>query len=323
MSRFKAGLVAFAFCFWWASQLVQACQGPGNAESILFGAETNAPAEAEVVAEVVLAGIAGDYPAMAMATVGRVLKASDPRVRPGEKIEVIYAISTCGSVNRNGDEGLLMANLATGSDGRLILCPYTRRPRDGQSWPPRAVGDCRPEEVAETDKIRIAAERGEPKAQYRLGQRYEHGSGVRPNYPQALKWYCASAEGGEPWARDWFRQLEGREDAVAQELFRAAVESEEPGVREWFRSAVESGSAKAQYELGAKYRREKNDLEAVKWFKLAAGQGNARAMTGLGRIYRYGGGGLEPNVTEAVKWLALAAAQGSQEARDELKNMNR
>ncbi|MDR2946221.1 MAG: sel1 repeat family protein [Candidatus Adiutrix sp.] len=88
--------------------------------------------------------------------------------------------------------------------------------------------------------------------------------------------------------------------------------------------AAKQGDAKAQFELGKKYRQAKNGTEAVKWFKLAAAQSHAEAMLELGWIYDLGHLGVQEDATEAMKWYALAAEQGLYDAKvglDTLKKM--
>ena len=41
------------------------------------------------------------------------------------------------------------------------------------------------------------AEQGNEKAQYLLGQMYEKGTGIKPNYQKAVEWYTKAAEQGE------------------------------------------------------------------------------------------------------------------------------
>ena len=78
-------------------------------------------------------------------------------------------------------------------------------------------------------------------------------------------------------------------------------------------NAAEQGDAKAQHNLGNKYRHgegvARDDTEAVKWYRKAAEQGYAEAQFYLGVAYR-DGKGVPKNVLEAVKWYRKAAEQG-------------
>jgi TPR repeat protein len=101
----------------------------------------------------------------------------------------------------------------------------------------------------------------------------------------------------------------------------------------WLHLAAKSENVEAIYQLGAKYRRDKNDKEALKWFKLAAEKGheyakaileglpeedaikgaaengNAEAQYKLGQKYDS-----KQKFVEALKFYKLAAAQGQLEA---------
>ena len=86
-------------------------------------------------------------------------------------------------------------------------------------------------DVAEALKwYRRAAERGHPRAQWRLGYAYREGEGVEQNDSEAVRWYRTAAQAGDPGAQyDLARMCEDgrgtRENASeALRLFRAAAE---------------------------------------------------------------------------------------------------
>lgn len=59
------------------------------------------------------------------------------------------------------------------------------------------------------EDIRAAAERGDPKRQFELGELYEFGFGLQQNRVPALTWYIVAAEGGHTVAaqrRDYLKQ---------------------------------------------------------------------------------------------------------------------
>ena len=62
-------------------------------------------------------------------------------------------------------------------------------------------------EVAKTLK---AAEQGDPDAQNYLGWMYSHGSGVRSNKVEAIKWYRKAAEQGDSEAKQALEELEAK-----------------------------------------------------------------------------------------------------------------
>ena len=101
------------------------------------------------------------------------------------------------------------------------------------------------------DELRKAAERGEPSAQYQLGNFYDQGD--------AVKWYQRAAEQGT---------------AKAQASSAEAIK--------WYRKAAEQGYAKAQTRLGKIYTygigTPQDYAEGIKWYRKAAAQGDEEAV---------------------------------------------
>ena len=73
-------------------------------------------------------------------------------------------------------------------------------------------------------------------------------------------------------------------------------------------NAAEQGDAKAQHNLGNKYRHgegvARDDTEAVKWYRKAAEQGDISAQTNLGVMYAEGKG-VPQDYGEACAWYSL------------------
>lgn len=100
-----------------------------------------------------------------------------------------------------------------------------------------------------------------------------------------------------------------------------SLKKEEPVQKdspEWLRRNAEKGNAKAQFELGNRYKNgigtEQNYAEAVKWFRKSAEQGNADAQCSMGIMYE-NGYGVRKDCKEAAKWYHLSAAQGQMVAQ--------
>ncbi|MFC1681661.1 hypothetical protein ACFL1S_07780, partial [Pseudomonadota bacterium] len=127
------------------------------------------------------------------------------------------------------------------------------------------------------------AERGNARAQFRLGIMYLRGRGVEQNLGAGTN----------------------------------LIENAFPKIQ----AAALAGEAWAQADLGFLYQTgllvAKSNKEAVRWYLAAAEQGYAGAQTNLGAMYA-DGKGVAQNRTEAVKWLRLAAEQGDKVARDNL-----
>lgn len=79
----------------------------------------------------------------------------------------------------------------------------------------------------------------------------------------------------------------------------------------WYRKAAEQGFARAQFNLGLMYKNgegvSQDYKEAVKWYRKAAEQGDARAQNNLGVFYEYGVG-VSQNYKTAYIWYSLSAA---------------
>lgn len=129
------------------------------------------------------------------------------------------------------------------------------------------------------DELWLAAQRGDARAQNRLGQRLARGSGVPRNDVEAVKWFqLAAAQGLEPAMSNLgVMYLKGQ----------GVAKSVDEAVR-WTRIAAERGFAEAQSNMGWIYEKgqgvEVDVEEAARWYKLAAGQGNQRGRNRLERL---------------------------------------
>jgi uncharacterized protein len=201
--------------------------------------------------------------------------------------------------------------------------------------------------VAE-NKWRPLAEQGNADAQYKLGEAYDDGLGVRHNAKEAVLWYRRAAELGHAKAQNrlgfayekgrgismndaeavkWYRKAAEQGDAIAQSNLgymyangRGTTKSDQEAVK-WYRKAAEQGNASAQNDLGVAYSNGRgvpqNYEEAVKWFRYAANQGDYLAQSNLGVVY-YLGRGVRQNYAEAVVWFRKAAEQGYAKAQTNL-----
>jgi len=88
------------------------------------------------------------------------------------------------------------------------------------------------------------AEKGNSKAQLKLGFMYEHGVDVAKNPSEAIKWYRMAADQGEVDAQFNLGLAYYKGDITAQNYSEAAA---------WFAKAAENGNEKAQLCLGLMY----------------------------------------------------------------------
>jgi hypothetical protein len=159
---------------------------------------------------------------------------------------------------------------------------------------------------------RKAADQGNSRAQFNVGQMYEWGNGVPQDFAEAVKWYRKAAEQGGAAAQFKLGQCYCNGQGVAQNTTEAV---------KWWESAAEQGEAAAQFKLGLCYCNgqgvAQDYAEGVKWYGEAAEQGDATAQAKLGDAY-YIGLGVAANYAEALKWYREAAEQGEAGAQRHL-----
>jgi uncharacterized protein len=181
------------------------------------------------------------------------------------------------------------------------------------------------------------ANNGNTDAQVRVGEMFENGLGVPPNYTKASKWYRRAAEKGDAHgayrlgvlylkgagvpqdntqAVKWFRRGADQGDAMSESAL-ALMYDMGKGVRKdpsqaliWFRKAAEKGDSNSQLMMGAYYRDGQgvplDYTEAFKWYRLAAEQGNVEAQLMLGSMLELGKGVTQDH-SQAVGWFRMAA----------------
>jgi hypothetical protein len=157
------------------------------------------------------------------------------------------------------------------------------------------------------------AERGDAKAQSKLGDLYHNGQGVPQDYTQAAAWYRKAAEQGDAGAQASLGIAYYDGQGLPQDYEQAA---------RWSRKAAEQGDAKAKVTLGLLCARGQGGLpadsvQANAWFREAAEQGDAIAQFDLGISYRDGIGLLEDHA-QAATWFRKAAEQGNSGAKEQL-----
>jgi TPR repeat protein len=149
----------------------------------------------------------------------------------------------------------------------------------------------------EAESIENAAKKGEPEAQYKLGQKYDR----QTNFIEAAKWYKLAAVQGHVKAANLLGKIYGSGGG--------GVNIDHVEAIRWYRLAAEQGDAEGQSGLGGQYEFLDKYDESLKWYELAADQGDTEAMERIGTLYRYGRG-VGQDDAEAVRWYRLALEQG-------------
>ena len=158
--------------------------------------------------------------------------------------------------------------------------------------------------------FRKAAEQGYANAQYRLGELYHLGEGVPEDVDEAVEWYLRAAEQGHMWAQYDLGELYSCGTDDPQEFVEAA---------NWYRKSAEQGHMGAQYELGKLYDEglgvERDFAEAERWCIKSADNGHAEAQYWLGDFYDRGRKGVAQDQSKALQWYRKAAEKGHPEAQ--------
>lgn len=169
----------------------------------------------------------------------------------------------------------------------------------------------------------MAAEQGEPTAQYNLSLFYIEGFGVAPDTVQAQKWYDMALKQNpdlppliveRPATNDFDLSLlnKGKKKGKNSEKISSKTKAKFAEALKKYRPRAEAGDAIAQYNLGVLYNEglgtPRNYKEAMKWFLMAAEQGDADAQNNIGIMY-YEGRGVGKNYSQAFHWYTLAAEQ--------------
>ena len=141
-----------------------------------------------------------------------------------------------------------------------------------------------------------AAQRGDPNAQFNIGDWYMTGHGVARDPAVAAAWYKAAAQLGHAVAASNLGVLyaEGR-----------GVQQSDADAVQWFRKAADAGDAGGENNLGSMYLAgrgvETNDAIGAKWIVAAAEQNSPEAQYALGTLYA-NGRGVAQDDEQAVKW---------------------
>jgi uncharacterized protein len=160
------------------------------------------------------------------------------------------------------------------------------------------------------------AEKGNVKAQYRLGRMFNLGQGLPPDKKEAAKWFHLAAQQGLAEAQGALGYLCLVGEGVSQSSDLAL---------EWTRKAAAQGDATAQFNLSVMYGEpfgiKKNPAESLKWLRKAADQRHVEALNALGSLYEKGKDGARRNPVFAYVLFAASAEKGDAAAAAKRKTL--
>lgn len=165
-----------------------------------------------------------------------------------------------------------------------------------------AVADVKQMTFAE---LKSAAERGNPQAQFEMGERLHSGKDAPRDSSEAVEWWQKAATQGYPPAQYDLGVAYGHGDGVPKDV--------KQGLK-WMNLAATSGLSYAKVALGIFYLRggdgiTQDQARAFQLFKESANQGWPVGQYYLALCFRDGKGTL-PDKTNEVLWLQQAANNG-------------
>jgi localization factor PodJL len=158
------------------------------------------------------------------------------------------------------------------------------------------------------ETLRIAARKGDARAQFLIAGRYLSGDSVARDLHQAFRWYELAAEQGLAPAQVRLAGLYHHGEGVEQNSSLAQL---------WYRRAAANGNIKAMHKLAvllAETSKSSSDYEmAADWFRTAAEHGVTESQFNLA-ILHHRGLGVREDAREAYYWFLLAARGGDRAA---------
>ena len=187
-----------------------------------------------------------------------------------------------------------------------VETPPASRETTAVEMPPAMVGP---------NSLRLAAQSGDPSAQFAVAARLGEGRGVAQDLDEAARWYQRSAQAGFALAQYRLGTYFERGFGVPKDPARAAA---------WYARAAEQGNVKAMHNIAVlNTGRDGTAADydtAVKWFAKAASHGLRDSMFNLGILYE-SGLGVAQDYANAYKYLALAARAGDAQAAKRLASV--
>ncbi|KAF9204332.1 hypothetical protein BGZ49_005406 [Haplosporangium sp. Z 27] len=153
-------------------------------------------------------------------------------------------------------------------------------------------------------------------AQCSLGYMYYHGYEVSKDYHKAVEWYQKAVNQGHARSQNNLGDMHYDGYGVTRDYSKAV---------ELYKDSADQGFAAAQNKLGYMYLNGHgvpgDDSEALKWFQDSANQEYPSAQCNMGIMYK-NGYGVDKSLEKAEEWWNKAASEGHVGAKNELDALN-
>ena len=184
------------------------------------------------------------------------------------------------------------------------------------------------------------AEKGDKNAQYKLGQIYEEGKGLKKDLDKAATWYVRTYTGQKEWyvanklkelaflgikvARQWLIEEAEKGDKDAQYKLGQIYEEGKGLEKDLSKAGIWYIKAAHQGEIYSKHKLKELALSGIEvaqqWLIEEAEKGDKDAQYKLGQIYEEGKR-LEKDLSKAAIWYIKAAHQGEIYSKHKLKEL--
>ena len=152
------------------------------------------------------------------------------------------------------------------------------------------------------DLLKAASAKGNPLAEYTIGNMYKTGEVIPKNQVEAINWLHKSADNGNMYALYTLSEIydiPGDNTSVQKYFFNTAERCANAGCEPCF-SLLASA-----YEFGDGIK--SNYAQAVYWYEKGAEKGDYRDMDCVARLYAKGDDSLPQSKKEAIKWYIKSA----------------
>ena len=150
---------------------------------------------------------------------------------------------------------------------------------------------------------KVLAENDVPEGLFRLGQYYEEGIGGQQDTVKALQYMRDAAEREHPLALCYMGDYYHMGHIVDRKDQAMAMD--------YYKAAADKGSAAGYYLVGRTYLEQGDTMAAMPYLTVAANNNVHQAADRLGNLYNYGSIELVPSGDSALHYYVMAAQQGN------------